>query len=387
MLLLPRLNLYRNILPTNKKNAIIMSINVGSNLDGDKLGMAHLLEHMLLWFDRFRSNGDLDNYSITGKTYFDTTIYTFIGEDIEDNIKKGFSILSKIKKGDFLSDNKFAIIKEDVLHEILYTKNKKLENELFNLLFQDEKNKMNPPVGDYSCVTNIKYKDLCDFFESTYRKSEYRLALLSDLNSDYIKNEFSYFFLEEQIDYNKDVLVGLNEKKIFVWDFYKGLGIYIKLSSDSFFNKTVNSRVVEDMSGMVIEELLPKYIRYEATVHCQKLRYSISQQFLSIEIFIKEEKEKNMLLRCNKKEWLSGFVDFLHDKMNIVQVESWKKEYRKYLSGYAPSFDEQIKDITNSIMFGDIVFNQTSYINALDLIKIEDLQQKIMEWFKFEYVK
>lgn len=387
MLLLPRLNLYRNISPTNKKNAIIMSVNVGSNLDGDKLGMAHLLEHMLLCFDRFRSNGNLDNYTIIGKTYFDTTIYTFISDDIVDNIEKGLSILSKIKNGDFLCDKKFAVIKEDVLNEILYTRNKKLEKELFELLFKNEKCKMNPPVGDYSCVDKIKFKDLCEFFENTYRKSDYRLALLSDLNEEYIKSEFSFFFSEENIDSSKDIFVGLNEKKVYVWDFYKGLGIYIKLSSDSFFNKTINKRVVEDMSGMVIEELLPEYIKYETVVHCQKLRYSLSQQFLSIEIFIKDKNEKDKLLRCNKKEWFSGFIDFLHANMKMEQVDFWKKEYKKYLYSSVTSFDEQIRDITNGIMFGDIVFNQVSYIKALELIEMDDLQQKIREWLDFEYAK
>lgn len=381
MLLLPRLDLYRKILSTNKKSAIIMSINIGSNQDGDQLGIAHLLEHMLLSFDRFRSDDNVANYTITGKTNFDTTVYTIVSDDNKDDVEQGFCVMSKIKNGTFLNENRFSVIKEDVMNEILYTENKKLENELFELLFENEESKMNPPVGNYDCVAKINFKDLCNFFEDTYRNADYKLALLSDLNSEYIKRMFSGLFVERRLDLSPSKIVGINEKKMFIWDFRKGLGIYIKLSSDSFFNRTVSNRVVEDMSSMVIEELLPEYIKQDVVVHCQKLRYSKYRQFLSIEMFVKHEEEKNMLIRCDGKKWLWGFIDFLYSKVKREKFESWKEEYRKYLSGLVISFDEQIKDITNGIIFGDVVFDQDVYIRALELVEMKDLQEKIAEWF------
>lgn len=376
---------HKNTHLANDKMAFIMAINVGSNSDGNNRGIAHLLEHVLLGFDRFQCEKELENYEIVGKTSFETTTYTLTTCDIKENVEKCFRILSAILNGVYIREFGYNVIKNDVIQEI-HESQKSIQKSfylrLFKHLYVDSDNLMNFPIGTIDCVRNITYRDICNFWDKTYKIASYRIAVMSEVETGFIKEKYDIYFKNAYYKPINSYMPSMISNELYTWDFGEGIGIYIKLKEMDFYNKTIKNRVIEDMGCILIEEFMPQYICDNIVVHCHKFRYSKSEQFLSIELYIEDKQAKRAFICSKTKEWLQEFLKFMLNNCKKEQFILLKEEYINFINHYVPTTKEQIDDMTNSIIYGDALFDNGGYKENLLNVNIDDLYEKILSWFK-----
>lgn len=375
---------HRSLHLSNGEMAFVMVVDVGANSDGKNPGIAHLLEHVLLGFDRFQCEKELKKYEIIGKTGFDTTVYILTTNDVKENVEKCFRILASILNGTNMREFGYNVIKNDVVQEILAAQRSKKKGfylGLFKKLYGNSDILMNYPVGTLESVMKITYKEICDFWFKTYRAAPYRIAVMSEVDADFIQDKYSMYFRNAFYD-SKDLLMSpLNNNKLYIWNFGTGIGIYIKLNKMNFYNKTIEERVAEDMGCALIEEYMPQYIHGNTFVNCHKLRYSKYEQFLSIELYIMDKQLKKDFLCREKTGWLQEFVNFILNSCRDEHFELLRSEYINFIRQYVPTKKEQIFDMANSMIYGDVLFDTDLYIKKLQNIKKDDLYKKILSWF------
>lgn len=359
--------------------ALIMVVDIGSNLDGQYQGISHLLEHVLLSFNRLQVKIGIDDYEIYGRTSFETTTYTLICNDTIDNVKKGMYVFKSILNGCYINScNDFATIKNDVLLEIANSDNN-LQEELFGILWYDN---IGMPIGDYECVSKISIDKLKHFFDTTYTRSPFRISLISNLNEELCKSIYGKYFKDSCIRKERRTNNKSGQKNVYYWDYEKGIGIYIKMKVYTFFNKSIFDRVVEDICCMLLEELLPGFFDTEIDVYCQKLRYCKNMQFLALEFSGKDKIDKEQIQRkIDEKEFLSLFLNYIINNISQENYDLLKSDYKGYIAQYLPTLDEQIKDVTNNLIFGDAVYDVNLYTKVIDNLELNSIIKKMTDWF------
>lgn len=368
---------------TENKMALILTIEVGSKYDGLKLGIAHLLEHMLLCFDRFQFNIGIKNYRVYGTTNFENTTYTLVCPDTAKNNKMGFQVLKMILNGDFISIcEDFNLIKNDVLKEIERTQRDNLKWELFRVLVDEEDSYRNLPIGDYECIKQISIQDLLEFFDHTYVNAPFKISVISNLNKELCVKNYKNYFKVSDVDHRQKRKSNVNcvEKRIYSWNYEKGFGIYINMTEAQFFNISLKERVVEDISCMLIEDLMPLFLDINAFIYCHKLRYSSDKQFLAIEILQPDIYKNERLSPSGLKATFRSFFDFITGNTTVNGFSFVKTEYKKYMADYSPSLEEQIKDISNSLIYGDAIYKDSEYLRIIDTVKLDCVLKKIYDW-------
>lgn len=375
---------YRNLHLSNGAMVFIMAIDVGANYDGSNLGIAHLTEHVLLGFDRFQREKELKSYEIVGKTGFETTIFILTTPDDKAYVDACFRILSSIVNGTYLRKFGYDTIKDDVIQEIIAAQKsdkKKFYMKLFKNLYGDSNTLLNFPIGTIESVQTISYKDICNFWNRTYKVAPYRITVMSEIDKDFIQEKYNMHFKKNYYSSKHSHISFPPCHKVHTWDFNDGIGIYVKLDRINFYNKTLEERAIEDMACILIEEFMPQYIYNETVVHCHKFRYSKYEQFLSIELYIKDEFVKERFLCVDKKEWLNKCAEFIISSCNEETFKFLRDEYINYINQYEPTVKEQIRDMTNSMIYGDALFDNGIYIKNLQQIKKDDLYKKLLNWF------
>lgn len=375
---------HRNLHLSNGAMVFIMAIDVGANYDGSNSGIAHLTEHILLGFDRFQREKELKSYEIVGKTGFETTIFTLTTPDDKANVEACFRILSSIINGTYITDFGYDTIKDDVIQEIYEAQRSYKKNfymRLFKKLYGDSNTLLNFPIGTLECVQAISYKDICGFWNRTYKVAPYRITVMSEIDKDFIQEKYNMYFKKNYYSSKHSPVSFPPCHKVHTWDFDDGIGIYIKLDKINFYNKTLEGRAIEDMVCILIEEFMPQYIYNETIVHCHKFRYSKYEQFLSIELYIRDELVKKRFLCSEKKGWLNECAEFIISSCNEEMFEFLRNEYINFINQYVPTVKEQIRDMTNSMIYGDVLFDTGIYIKKLQKIKKDDLYKKLLNWF------
>lgn len=112
------MKIVRHIIPEKNMNSMLLFVRMGSFSDGEYSGLSHLLEHMLVAFDKERSMDDRRVFDVSAQTSYDYMVfiikydYTLIGKEAIRGI------LSDIKNAKSISYEKLSDCKADVIEEI-----------------------------------------------------------------------------------------------------------------------------------------------------------------------------------------------------------------------------------------------------------------------------
>ncbi|MBZ9626342.1 insulinase family protein [Clostridium sp. FP2] len=220
-----------------KKNAqLFLIIKAGSiNENKKENGIAHLLEHMCLSYEKYCNDGEFlknnliniepNQFDYSGYTDFDKTVLCI--KSRENNcytIMDGICILSEIVKGNILKEDIFETIKRDVIDECNHFREENLLKEKM-VSFLTNNKITNLPMGNIDDISNMKFQDLLRFHNENFIPSEVGIIIQGNINliktQEFISGKFDSIKDNKKIREEKhnikhssnDRLLILNERK------------------------------------------------------------------------------------------------------------------------------------------------------------------------------
>jgi|GEM_PF-6124870 len=170
-------------IPEKKLRCQCLYIKLGS-MDGDTeySGMTHFLEHLLVSFDKKRTEEEKNYYIIQAYTTFSymcfIIYYNFcmVSDDMASNI------LQKIRRAHTIEKNLFNECKDDVIQEIKQYRQSK-ERIFVHIGEKEYIDKL--PIGNSERVANITPVIMTDFIKNKYIKAKSILLNIKVKNNRY----------------------------------------------------------------------------------------------------------------------------------------------------------------------------------------------------------
>jgi len=356
----------------NEKECLMgtLVVNIGALYDDKFKGAAHLLEHQLLSFDRIPDDNKHRYYSVRGITNEYATIYrikTRSGyEDIEELIK----IIRNIISGNYLSINKFEMIKDDVIVEI-----DKLSEDVFNQykyksLYSIRNNLgYKAPLGSRNDILQMQYSDIVEFYRTNYMKANIAIYITGDVKNIQYTNELLQNYIAS---IRKDEWKGNNT----LVDSVVGEGDFLFRKSNQEYEYYIMRKSVGSIKERCIEDIL--FIIFEnkfsecweipiIDVACYR-EYGMGVSY--IKICIKCAYEVNME-KSTMKNILCNIIDIgLSGYFEIV-----KENYIFYLETQLELDIEFVVDeLVNNFIYNEAVFLPEKYLKELDNLTSEELK-------------
>lgn len=172
-----------------------LALKVGSLHESDsENGLAHVVEHMSLVFDKYRYYADDVHCRSIGLTDFDRTVYVIKCPKSSKAIRHGIFILKQIAIGNYIKIEVFDEIKQDVLEEVVTNQGGR-KNQVFKIIFKQSFYKTRMPIGDEEVIKNLSFEQVKAFHEKWYTPDRMAVNVVGDLRTDevitFIETEFS----------------------------------------------------------------------------------------------------------------------------------------------------------------------------------------------------
>ena len=231
-----------NDLPEHHADFYIVQ-KVGSIVEEDsQRGLAHFLEHMAFNGLKNFPGKEMLNYlqrhgcsfggNVNAGTSFDYTIYNIC--DVPTTPEHGNIVDSCVL---ILHDWSGFISLEDeeidnergVIHEEWRVRNDAMqrlrENTIFPKMMPETKYPQRSPIGTMEVVDNFKYDELRSYYKKWYRPDLQGIVIVGDVNVDEVEAKIKEMWKDipapvnpaervyEQINNNKDILVGIGKDK------------------------------------------------------------------------------------------------------------------------------------------------------------------------------
>ncbi|RCX21731.1 zinc protease [Fontibacillus phaseoli] len=182
-----------------EKDEVMLSLalKVGSLHEPDsENGLAHVVEHMSMVFDKYGYYADDVQYNSIGLTDFDRTVYVIKCPKSIEAIRHGLFILKQIALGNYLKIEALDEIKQDVLKEVI-TNNEGRKSKVFKIVFEHSFYKTRIPMGDEEIIENLSFKQIKAFHEKWYTPDRMAVNIAGDIITDevikFIETEFGSF--------------------------------------------------------------------------------------------------------------------------------------------------------------------------------------------------
>ena len=157
---------------------LVLSVKVGSFDDGAKKGIAHLLEHCNMGFEKYRKPLPILHYRARAYTDYYSTNYIFTCGKGE--VGTVFSLMQELILGKFKKPEEFEEIKRDVLAEY----QKKQGDEDYRSLvrfFGGTAYALMLPVGEPEVVRCLSFREVEEFFSRWYVPGRMAVMAVGDL--------------------------------------------------------------------------------------------------------------------------------------------------------------------------------------------------------------
>lgn len=199
---------YRQNNKPEDKVELRLVVNAGSILeDDDQQGLAHFMEHMNFNGTRNFEKNELVSYlqsigvefgaDLNAYTSFDETVYILpIPTDKEENLEKGFQILSDWAQYALLTDKDIDDERGVVLEESRLGKGAQMRmlQEYLPEMLQGSRYADRLPIGKDDILKNFKYDAVRRFYKDWYRPNLMAVVVVGDIDEatamSYIKKYF-----------------------------------------------------------------------------------------------------------------------------------------------------------------------------------------------------
>lgn len=314
-------------LSRGKKLRCALTVRAGS-LNETIPGTAHLLEHMLLLFDKISGHYNKSVYSVGGRTYWDRTNYLVACNT--NQLNKVAMIFAGICSGTYLDEKLIHYAKSDVKEEIVYRMREQgIQKEkilLMNVL--DSSVKM--PMGNLEGIDNINITHLKEYFKTYYTPENMCISIVGNIDiSEFVElfNRYNSSVTSKKkysLGYMCDLKKSENEKKDENKKESDDIEIYFKLEVAPFFeNNECLERVILYLMCYALDSL-PE----NEKVFIGIKEFTKDYRFIYIKIENMEYYKCDKLLKMLNKKIREYGNDF---KMEISQFV--KEKLREELEG------------------------------------------------------
>ncbi|MEG2108660.1 MAG: pitrilysin family protein [Clostridium sp.] len=349
---------------TSSLTSVCVSLDGGALRDGEKLGIAHVTEHMVYKGTKRRSEEDI-NREISevfgfsnAMTNYPYVIYygTLLGEDLN----KGMDILSDIIINPTFKEDGFKE-EMDVIFEELKEWDEELEQYVEDKLFLNSFNKRRikyPIIGTVQSLKSIKLDDVKEFYNKIYFPRNTVITVITPLDFNEVLNITENYFGNWNIEKNFlksmeyeevkeskfiETKYGIKTSKVEIaYDISNLTNIEIKALRifNEYFGEGVNSKlfdILRTKNGLVYDVLTR--VSHENGIKLYKITFSTSKE--------KVEEALNLTFKCidnisNLKTLYE--IDIIKLKKSFKLRRLFKEEQSivlaKELSTYETMFDD-----------------------------------------------
>ncbi|OAB43503.1 M16 family metallopeptidase [Paenibacillus glacialis] len=367
-----------------EKNAVMLSLNlkVGSlhELDTEN-GLAHVVEHMNMVFDKYRYYADGFQYSSIGLTDFDRTVYVIKCPNESEAIRHGLFILKQIALGNYIKKETLEEVKRDVLQEII-NNNKSKKSKAFKMIFDNSFYKTRIPIGDAKIIEHLSFEQVKAFHEKWYIPEEMNVIILGDIITEeankFIETEFNSFSRKNNTecnDINRCYQLNLETgeiKKVITSEKLNHIEIYMDYIKSDVMN--IKNEVCNNTLAILIEKTCV------AALNDSKVEFSFFSstfvnfincyQFLKMQIVYCLDLHETIINVMEKV-----FNNIQEDSMLLkFYFEETKQDYLEYFKSKAYLSDLALSNLMEESI-DHFIFNYPliSYEQKIqDLIKVID---------------
>lgn len=191
-----------------EKDEILLSLalKVGSLQEADsENGLAHVVEHMSMVFDKYRYYAGDIQYNCIGLTDFDRTVYLIKCPNRNEAIRHGLFILKQIALGNYITIEALDEVKQDVLQEVI-THHKGRKSKVFKILFDHSFYRTRLPMGDEEVIKGLSFEQVKAFHEKWYTPDRMAINIAGDIRTDevikWIDTEFGSLSCSSNVESN-----------------------------------------------------------------------------------------------------------------------------------------------------------------------------------------
>lgn len=163
---------------------LALSVKAGSFYDGCKKGIAHLLEHCSMSFEKY--NRTPFPFCYRGRAYTDYYSTNYIFAFQKDGIMEVFDRVQKLISGEFLKSEQLPEIKQDVIEEWHKKQANTDYQSLKKLLIGTNYNEY-LPIGDISIVSELSFEEVEQFFKDWYTPEQTAVFLVGDVSFEWLE--------------------------------------------------------------------------------------------------------------------------------------------------------------------------------------------------------
>lgn len=343
-----------NLKNINDTIGISFVVRCGSMNEMDnQRGFSHLLEHMLISFDKFNYNPEI---SCSGYTDFYYTCFSFF--TTKKHMTTCIEYVRQIINGKFIRSDILENIRKDVLEEYFSFCAKGSKTE-YQWLLQGTKYINQLAIGDLEIIKKCTIEQLKEYYFQNYISEKFELIVMGDISNT--KNGM-YFCDGKEID-NIWHRYCVND---FEWINYgKGQGLkiyYVKCvgTGDDF--------IYDYLFCTIVENFISEYYD-DDHVEVTKILLSGIEEFFCICLSSKYLKTLNDLRVLIDKIYESVDKDYVKKFL-----KEYKKIYEKYLkNGYGINVVNEMKFCVKYLIFKDRLMG-TQEMNNFILNKTANIE-------------
>lgn len=382
-------------------SSICISLDAGASRDGEKLGVAHVTEHMVYKGTETRSekqiNTELSNIFGFQNAMTNYPYVVVYGTLLSEDLKKGLDLFSDILLQPVFTEEGFKEEME-VIKQELKEWDEDLEQYTEDKLYyncMDNRRLKYPIIGTEESLNNMTIDDTIDFFNDYYCANNATITIISDLEFEDIRDMVEDCFIdwrseklpedEEVINYPKTgVFINkkedINSAKVQIifpinelnqWEI-KALRVF-----NQYFGEGVNSILFDTLRtkhGLVYDVLTR--VANEEYIKVYKITYSTAHENVDKSIEIVKELIKD--------------VDSYREKLKKEDIEKLIKSFRlKRLFANEQSVRLAMGISTYDTMFGDgmLYIDETEDLDKMPIDYIIDTANKVLNNMTVQVIK
>ncbi|MFD2412525.1 insulinase family protein [Paenibacillus rhizoplanae] len=365
---------------------ITLAVKVGSVNDGDRKGIAHFLEHMLILSLANASQIAPDQFRIKGTTDFDKTLYEITCSDKAEDIGQAIKLLLEIHSGRLLKKRDMEEARRDIDEEFDHF-NDDSQSSLFRILIDNSEFLNSIPIGFRDGLKDISFQELQAFHQRNYRKTNAHILIVSRSDEEIIRQYFRYSVETISTIGQCQLVTGEEEDYVFTATTNKYLLKTEDATRCSLFVHDApavstgrsQDRVIKDVALVVLDYCLREILSTD-DIYISKLRYSEFYKYLCISIHIPAGKtcclyeNPNPLSQCISREIKSLM-------QNIGLLQEIMKTYINQIIKSPLTQELAMKELLSYALYGEPVYAQQEYCSILNKVTYEQVLEQLSVWF------
>ncbi|OOM82001.1 insulinase [Clostridium puniceum] len=388
-----------------EKIRFILLRKTGSlNDEKNKNGLAHLSEHMCLsqkilnesvLDDNFFNFINIKKYNFSGYTDFDRTVLRIYRRNEVNNLKDDFYIIQNIINGDVFRKEVLSKVKNDVIYECEYYKNKnKIQEKIIEFITNGSVKEL--PMGTPKLIEKITMKELLEFHNKNYTLDKEAIIIIGDVDVIEVEKMIIEIFNNEKSVTRvskvrkKSILPYLKNEVLILEDIEKNYNVVKLYYRFMFDNSNLKKRLIRYFFDRMLENYIQNEFQFNniniIDIGCtDKRNIDQNDYFIVVYKVDKLEETENLYMRIIDKLIKDGFkqeefkaqLDILQDILteiineeNALPAEEICEEYIKNF------FDNQAILLVNED-YNEII----KIINQIDINDINHLLKQILNGY------